>query len=190
MRLFLALDAHELDADLKKLKMNLNKAKNMEHRWVPADQWHIPIFPLGDIGHEKFKLMDDLISTSLSGQAPFELKMEGVWAYPSQDHGRLLWIGVQNSKELRHLQTQLVKVFGPHYSESADEKPFRPHLPVVRLKNFREVSDLISPYKNSDFGKVLISRAFIYEMTSGGAFPTYKKIKGYELKSSENLLSL
>ena len=180
MRLFLALDTHELNLDLKKLKVNLNKGKNFEHKWFPENQWHVPVFPLKDMGQERMNHIDQQISTVIQQVEPFSLKLEGVWAYPNQDHGRLLWIGVQNSKELRGLVQKLSEVLGPE--DDDEEKPFKPHLPIVRLRNHRAVSDVISPYKNSEFGKVLISNVILYEMTSGGAFPTYRKVRDYPLK--------
>ncbi len=183
MRLFLALDTHDLNLDLKKLKVNLNKGKNFEHKWVPENQWHIPIFSPKDMGRERISHIDHQISSVIQEFRPFELKLEGVWAYPTQDHGRLLWIGVQNAKELREMVSQLTSALE---SEGADEeKPFKPHLPIVRLKNYRAVSDLISPFKNADFGKVLISNVILYEMTSGGAFPTFRKVRDYPLSELE-----
>lgn len=185
MRLFLALDTPDLEYDLKKLKTNLHKAKNMEHRWVPEALWHIPLFPLGDMGQESLKLLDEKITAVVNRHAILDLRLEGVWAYPTQEHGRLLWIGVQNSRELRELQQDLINELGAHYTESADEKPFRPHLPIVRLRNHREVSDLISPFKNTSFGKLSVQNVGLFEMTSGGAFPTYRKLKIYHLEAQD-----
>jgi 2'-5' RNA ligase len=184
MRLFLALDTADISLDLKKLRVNLNKGKNFEHKWIPENQRHIPICPLGEMGQSKLMVIDEVIKSAIISHRPFALKLQGVWAYPRQDEARVLWVGVQNSKELRELQTHLIRDLGAHYAEVPDERPFRPHLPVVRLRNFRNVSDIISPYKNTDFGKVLVDQLVLYEMTAGGAFPTYRKVKSYALNYS------
>lgn len=183
MRLFLALDTHDLDLDLKKLKVNLSKGKNLEHKWVPESQWHIPIFSPKDMGQARVNHLDHPIAEVIRQHPPFDLKLEGVWAYPNQDHGRLLWIGVQNAKELREIVSELSEALESEAEN--DEKPFKPHLPIVRLKNYKAVSDLISPFKNADFGKVRISNVILYEMTSGGAFPTFRKVRDYPLKEQE-----
>lgn len=175
MRLLLALDVNSFEPDLKKLRINLNKAKNMEHRWIPSEYWHIPLCQLGEMGQEKLQQIYPLIMSAIRKTSSFDLKLRGVWAYPSQERGRLLWIGVQNSKELRELQAELVKEL------NLESEDYRPYFPIVRLKNFRELSDLLSPFKNSEFGKIRIQRISLYEMTSGGAFPTYQKIKSFEL---------
>lgn len=184
MRLFLALDTADISLDLNKLRVNLNKGKNYEHRWIPAKHRHIPICPLGDVDQSKMMIVDEVIKSVIISHPPFDLKLQGVWAYPRQEEARVLWIGVQNSIELRELQTHLIRDLGAHYAEVPDEKPFRPHLPVVRLRNHKNVSDVISPYKNSDFGKVLIDKLVLYEMTVGGAFPAYSKVHSYALNDT------
>lgn len=65
-----------------------------------------------------------------------------------------------------------------------ESEDYRPYLPIVRLKNFRDVSDLLSPFKNSEFGKIQIQKISLYEMTSGGAFPTYRKLNSFDLSES------
>lgn len=179
MRLLLALDVNSFEPDLKKLRINLNKAKNMEHRWIPSEYWHIPLCQLGEMGQEKLQQIYPVINSAVKVTSSFDLKLRGLWAYPSQEHGRLLWIGVQNSKELRELQIALVNGLS---LESAD---YRPYLPIVRLKNFRELSDLLSPFKNSEFGKIRIDQVSVYEMMSGGAFPIYRRIKSFKLSELE-----
>lgn len=184
MRLFLALDTADISLDMTKLRVNLNKGKNFEHRWIPGKHRHIPICPLGEVDQSKLKLVDEVIKSVTISHRPFFLKLQGVWAYPRQEEARVLWVGVQNSIELRELQTHLIRDLGAHYAEVPDEKPFRPHLPVVRLRNHKNVSDIISPYKNTDFGKVLIDQLVLYEMTVGGAFPAYTKVQSYALNDT------
>ncbi len=175
MRLLLALDVHSFDPDLKKLKINLGKAKNLEHRWIPKEHWHIPLCQLGEMSQEKLQQIYPMIMSVVRKISSFDLKLRGVWAYPTQERGRLLWIGVQNSKELRELQAGLVKEL------NLESEDYRPYLPIVRLRNFRELSDLLSPFKNSEFGKIRIQRISLYAMTSGGAFPSYRKIISFDL---------
>ncbi len=192
MRVYLALDAQDLELDLRKLKTNLNKAKNLEHRWVPSGQWHIPLCPIGEMGQSKLQQIDQVISSVLSNHECFELRLEGVWAYPTQDHARLIWVGVQNARELRFMQSVINQELGAHFADGLEEKPFRPHLPIVRLRNHRNLTDIISPFKNTDFGKIKIQSVVMYEMTSGGAFPTYRKLRSYPLQvpglSEEHIL--
>lgn len=186
LKLSLVLDTSHVKVDLKKLKVNLEKAKNIEHKWIPSQQWHIPLCSLGDVTTEDlFEIEKDLLKI-LPQHPAFELKLEGVWAYPSQDHGRLLWIGVQNSKELRSLQEELFRKFQKFIPEETFENAFKPYLPIVRFRNYKKVSDLLSPHKNAHFGKFPICKLIIYEMTSQGAFPTYQKVSEFMLNEEKS----
>jgi 2'-5' RNA ligase len=181
LKLYLALDTANLNLDLKKLKINLEKSKNFEHKWVPLHQWHIPLCPLGEVEFESLSEIQNKLNVIRIRHNSFEIKLDGVWAYPSQDHGRLLWVGVQNVKELRSLQEDVFSEFNELIPKETLDKPFKPYLPIVRFRNYKEVSDLLSPHKNSHFGKVRINKIIIYEMTSQGAFPVYRKLQEFEL---------
>lgn len=182
MRLFLALDVSFTQFDLKKLKGNLNKGKNFQHQLIPEDQRHIPLFNLSDMEQERLHELKAVVGTLSKEETSFELKLSGVWAYPQQEHARLLWIGVQNSRELRSLHAHLKSYLNDFLlTELEEEKSFRPYLPIVRLRNYRSVTNIISPYKNTDFGMVKIKEIMLYEMVSGGAFPKYRLEESFML---------
>ncbi|WP_408096589.1 RNA 2',3'-cyclic phosphodiesterase [Peredibacter sp. HCB2-198] len=176
MKLFLSLDVSELKLDLKKLKVNLSKGKNFDFQWLPEEQRQIPLVSLGEVDEESFQRIEPSLHSVAKQTRAFKLKFEGMSAYPDTKEARLLWVGVQNSKEVRALYEKMVAALELH-----PEKEFKPYLPVVRLRNHREVSDILSPHKNTDFGKFTITRLVVYEMTLGGAFPLYKKRGEYPL---------
>lgn len=183
MRLFLALDVSLAQLDLKKLKINLNQGKNFQHQWIPDKQRHIPLFNLTDMGREKVSDVKTSLESRLQDMATFELKLSGVWAYPKQEQARVLWIGVQNSRELRAFRDHLMGDLSDYLTSQLEEESiYRPYLPVVRLRNYRSVTDIISPYKNADFGMVKIDKVMLYEMVSGGAFPKYREEAAFSLQ--------
>lgn len=191
MRLFLALDVSVAQFDLKKLKVSLNKGKNFQHQWIPDEQRHIPLISLSEMGREKLSNLKASLDSLLSKTSPLELKLSGVWAHPQQDHARVFWIGVQNSRELRSLHEYLesnLSDFIP--SDLEEEKVFKPSLPIIRLRNYRSVTNLISPYKNAEFGVVKINRIMLYEMVSGGAFPKYRLEHSFTLFEKDSVKDL
>lgn len=182
MKISLAIKAGEIaldDQKLKKLKSNLNKSDSA-HRWVPSDLLHISLLSLGEVDTDKIQQIDVLINKILQRHAPFELKLQSIQAYPNQQEGRLLWIGVQNSVSLQALQSELTRELIPQ-NVYREDKIFKPILPLVRFKNYRNVADMISPYKTTDFGKLKVEQLILIDMISGGAFPHFKVIKSYPL---------
>lgn len=183
MRLFLAIAADELDFDpkleLRKIKIGLEK-KEIEHRWVPVQNLHVTIKFLGEVDDAR---VPDLITsvTEISNRhAPFQLKLQTIGAFPDLKKGRVLWMGVQNSLTLQSLQQECEQTM-LKMSFAAEEKIFRPHLTLARLRSPRNVSDIISPLKNHSFGKMLIKRITLYESKLSGAFPLYEPVHDFPL---------
>lgn len=176
MRLSLAIDAHQFDlSQLKKLKIGLNQS-NIDHRWVANEKLHIDILTSENFDLQKVKEVMEKFE-------PFTLKLDGIWAYPEQKEARVLWIGVQNSRELQQLRFELFKVTeGAEMDNAAD---YNPILPIVRFRNYRSVTDLISPFKNTRFPELVVNKVVLVEMVSGGAYPNFKFLENIEMKGAQ-----
>ncbi|MEA9357352.1 RNA 2',3'-cyclic phosphodiesterase [Bacteriovorax sp. PP10] len=178
MRLFLGVDAQNLilkKDQLNKLRVGL-KSKDIEHRFEPHDQWHITLISLGDINQEDYEDREGYINNVIQAHPRFELKLQSVLAFPNLKEGRVLWIGVQNSRELRSLQADLCQQI-----PSFCELEFKPILPIVRLRNHKNVTNILSPYRSTQFGKLSVETVVLYEMISSGAFPVFRPLKTYYL---------
>lgn len=179
IKLQISIDASSMNLkkdDLTKLKISLNN-KSVEHKFIPIDQLHIPLLMLGEKDENEVDTITEKIEELLKDQSAFDLKLSGIWAFPNQNEGRLLYIGVQNAKELREMQGQFAETFF-----NTTDGEYHPNLPLVRLKNHRNVSDALSPYKTKDFGKFNVERIILYQITSGGAYMTYKSLKSFKTK--------
>lgn len=178
MRLFLGIEAENLilkKDQFNKLKVSL-KNKNIEHRFEAHDQLHITMVSLGDMRDEDYAEREGYINNIVQGHEKFDLKLQGVYAFPNQKEGRVLSLGVQNTKELRSLHADLYQQIS-----SICEFDYKPILPIVRLRNHKNVTDIISPYKTTDFGKLTVEKVVLFEMISGGAYPVFKALKSYYL---------
>jgi 2'-5' RNA ligase len=182
MKLSLVINASKVDLSkekVNKLKINLNKA-NIPHRWIQNDLLHISLLSVGETVVEKMLELNNIINKIILSHSPFELKLSDVSAYPNPRHARMIWIGVQSSIPLRSLQEELAQnLIGENTFKT--DKLFRPVLPIIRLKNYNDVTDIISPCKNADFGRIKVEQLLLFDMIMGGAFPVYKLIKTYML---------
>lgn len=166
----LAIDAREFDLEtLKKLKIGL-KQSNIDYRWVTQDSLHIDLLTVDDMDYASIKKIVSALSS-------FSLRLDGVWAYPEQKEARVLWVGVQNSRELQQLRFELFSAVPE--AEINNSSDYKPILPIVRFRNYRNVSNLISPYKNTRFPELTVKKLLLVEMVSGGAYPTYKIIEEF-----------
>ena len=182
MKLSLVINASKIDLNnekINKLKIHLNKS-NIPHRWIQNDLLQINLLNIGDTDVEKMLELNNKISNILLSHGPFNLQLSDISAYPNPSQGRLIWIGVQSSIPLRSLQDDLAQNLIGENTYKKD-KLFRPVLPIVRLKNNCDLTEIISPCKNADFGKIKVEQLFLLDMIMGGAFPIYKLIQTYML---------
>lgn len=184
MRLFIAIDAQELNFDpeivLKKLKTNL-KMKELEFSWVPQKNYHITLNFLGDVDPERLPILKNVLDELVQHHSSFSLKLNGLGAFPGLKEGRVIWMDVQNSKLLRSLQAdceQRLKEVG----FVLEERDYKPHLTLARLRNPRNLADLLSPLIKQKFGELKVLKVTLFESKLSGPFPVYEALEKFDLK--------
>ena len=111
---------------------------------------------------------------------PFSLKLSGLDAFPDAKEGRVIWMGVQNSKELRSLQQDQEDQLR-NLDLFLEERSYRPHLTLLRLRSAKNFTDILSPHRDQQFGSLQVLELVLYESTLGGPFPVYKPLERFEL---------
>lgn len=183
MRSYLALDLSHLKISpgvFAKLKKSLAK-KNWNYRFEKLDHLEIPLFGFKEMGREKINECLLKLHSANGLYSELELKLQGVWAYPQQSEARLLWIGVQQSRELSSFIGQLKILLKNFLPDDEDDR--RAIVPLLRFRNHHHVADLISPYKTTNFGKISVHNFQLVELVSGGAFPQTKVLEKFPLSS-------
>jgi len=183
-KLFLAIATHdglEVSAAqiIKKLRMSADQ-KQMEVRWVPIDNFHVTLLFLGATRDEKVIEVESMMAEVAAQTAPFTLKISDIGAFPDEFKSRILWFGVQNSKALRSLQSNLTeKFFEKNYP--SDKREFAPHLTIARLRNPHNTKDLMSPFSRKKITKIQVQEIVLYESVGSVPFPVYKALKKFTL---------
>jgi 2'-5' RNA ligase len=99
-------------------------------------------FTLAFLGEQDETVVDELCAAAAAvRQAPFDLHIKGAGAFPSLSRPRVVWLGVRTGDHelcglAWALREELVRS-----AVSFDDKPFRPHLTVARLKSRGRVPD-------------------------------------------------
>lgn len=100
-------------------------------RWTKPEQLHCTLRFLGDTPEEQ---VPEINSTLARINAPsLELKLDGLTAFPSRRSPRVLVARVTPTDELMGLQQQ-IKDAAQELGFEPEDRPFRPHVTVARLK--------------------------------------------------------
>jgi RNA 2',3'-cyclic 3'-phosphodiesterase len=139
LRLFIALPLPEevkavLQTQQDHLKTQLAK-HDQQIRWTLPEQWHLTLAFLGATNAERLPHIQNAMEHAAKPVQAFVLETTTLGSFPSLRRPSVLWLGVAGDiAKLQTLQLRLNEalsgMLGP------DDKPFKPHLTLARLKQF------------------------------------------------------
>ena len=106
----------------------------------------------------------------------FEVKIQGLGAFPSKNYIRVLWAGIE-SPDIK----ELFQKASDHEVESDNDHEFRPHITLSRVNNLmktekKDIHQMLQNYSGKTIGSFQASEIILFEseMTSEGA--KYRKL--------------
>ncbi len=88
---------------------------------------------LGEVAEERTARLVELLAPVGREHRPFALTVEGVGAFPSATHPRVVWVGVtQGRTELEELARAVRAALAPEFGP--DRETFVPHLTLFRVR--------------------------------------------------------
>ncbi|HVK58001.1 MAG TPA: RNA 2',3'-cyclic phosphodiesterase [Candidatus Kapabacteria bacterium] len=146
IRAFLAVKTPpEWDEKLADLQRNLkSKFGSGAFRWVKPDQIHITLRFFGWLKIEEAEDLKQKLPPILKVHPPFALTCVGLGCFPNARRPRVFWAGLQGDLEMAGALQRKILAATDGYGEPPEERPFKPHLTLARLKepDRRHVTDL------------------------------------------------
>lgn len=158
----------EVEADLK--------SAHADVRWVNPEKIHLTLKFFGNIEEPRIDSILKSIKEPARNTLPFSLKARGVGAFPSMKSPRVIWMGLVNGSEIltsfqKEIEAQLEKIgFQP------EDRPFRPHLTLGRVKSSRGKDDLVGrmeKHKEGEFGDFQVERVILFKSDLKPSGPIY-----------------
>lgn len=192
-RVFIAINATNplestLLPTLKKLKISSDK-KEMEVKWTPGRNYHITLSFLGERTDEEIEKIKEAILDVAEVAPSFDLNISGMSAFPEIYDGRVIWLGVQNSRILNQTKEAMDESLSKKISYLGEAQKYVPHLTIGRLRSPKNLRDLTSPFVRKEFGKIHVDKLVLYESIQAGPFPVYKPLYEVELSPSIAMIS-
>lgn len=165
---------HEM---LRKLKMSGDK-KDLNIKWAPLQNLHLTLKFLGEIDNDQLDRATAALREISGALEPFHLELYGLGGFPEEKQARTLWMGVRNKRNLRELHQKVDEAL-QSAGFSPDHHEFRPHITLGRIRNKKNIEDLISPFVRKDFGKIPVQKITLFESFLQGHFPIYKALEEF-----------
>jgi len=144
MRTFIAIELpEEIKAEIAALQNDLRRAR-AEVSWTKPENIHLTLKFLGEVEEQLLAQVERACVEAAQTAAPFSLSLSGTGAFPGAKQPRVLWVGLTGGiEEARRLQSQLDERLSSIGFEK-EERPFRPHLTIGRVKSPKGIPGLIS----------------------------------------------
>ena len=139
---------------------------------------------LGEVKESNLDNIIDSTQKAVASSGSFKLKLVGIGTFPENNNPKVVWVGTDKGGDgLCKLAIALeARLSSAGYRR--EERKFRPHLTIGRVKDNKEVNKLInqiSKIKNQKFGEVIINNIYIMKSSLTPKGPVYEKLKEVKL---------
>lgn len=143
IRAFLAIEPpEEILQTVIRLQEKLKRGVGGRISWTKAGGQHLTLKFFGDISMEEVDSISRTVQNRLLSGWTLELKIEKLGVFPDAKKPRVLWCGTSGDiDKLAVLQKQLEEDFAG-IGFPGEDRPFRAHLTLARIKDPRDVSGL------------------------------------------------
>lgn len=183
IRSFIAIELPDsIQNHLRQVIAALKAAGRLPVRWLPVENIHLTLKFLGDVEAGKLKLLADELNRLAGLQAPFDLTIGGMGAFPSARRPRVVWVGIQAPPVLAELAQQMEHL-GMKFGIEPEDRPFSPHLTIGRVQQhaaveaLQVVTEQLTKMKVGDLGIVSVESVCLFrsELRPSGAIYTLLK---------------
>ncbi len=185
MRTFVAVDlAPEVKANLQDFIRRL-KGKGGDVKWVGGHGLHLTLKFLGELSPEEARTVEAVLREVAGRHAAFPVEVKGTGVFPpGAKKPRILWTDIQAGPDLatlqRDLELALEKAGFPR-----EERPFRPHLTLGRVKGVRGLQDTLAElerHSEDSFGRMTVARLTFFQSTLRPTGAEYSVLAEAELR--------
>jgi 2'-5' RNA ligase len=135
---------------------------------------------LGDVLDNDLNAVCKAVTQASGPFPPFELRLEGVGAFPSPVKPRVLWAGLKSlvPSVLAELQEGVVQAV-TNVGYRPDDQRFTPHVTLGRIRPDRrgplpdDLTTILKPHQSWSGGSFLVSEVITYASTLSQDGPAY-----------------
>ena len=153
-------------------------------RWVSPGKIHLTLKFFGNIEESKIDSIVAAIKGPIGTAKPFHLSVRGTGAFPNLKNPRVIWIGLVDAEGIlaplqKEVESSLEKIgFEP------EDRPFRPHLTLGRVKSNRGKEELIGSvekYREEEIGTFQVEKIVLFKSDLTPTGPIYTPLREVRL---------
>ncbi len=160
-------------------------------RWVETRPLHITLAFLGEVPNRDLSALCLEVAAACEPSARFELKVEGLGAFPNPARPRVLWAGVTapDLGPLNALREAVVRA-ATKAGYRPDDPRFHPHVTLGRIRSDRgrpagDLSEIIRREQGRSAGSFTATEVVTFSSTFGQGQTAYAPLNRARLKGKK-----
>jgi len=151
IRAFLAVDPpREVLDEIGRIQDRLRNIIQGDIRWVRPEGIHLTLKFFGSISESDVANISQAVKNNTSNVKPFTLGIRRVGAFPDVKRPRVLWLGMDGDVEILIRLQKKVDTELQNYGFGKEERSFKPHLTLARIKDPRGLIGLVKIMEKSE----------------------------------------
>jgi 2'-5' RNA ligase len=185
-RIFVAIEV-EAGGEMQRITATLKALLGNENiKWVDIRNMHVTLAFLGDTEEDRIKSLAGVIKEKCAGFGDFEVTISGTGVFRNFRDPRIIWAGINPQEELIRLG-ELVKNALRQEGFHIDDKPFRPHITLGRIKNIKDNQNLkqvLDKYSKAEPQTVSVKEVILFESILKQTGPVYRPLANFSLNQN------
>jgi RNA 2',3'-cyclic 3'-phosphodiesterase len=189
IRSFLALDPpEEILREIGRVQDKLRKLIHGDVRWVRPEAIHLTLKFFGDIRECDIANISAVAGKAAAEVGPLDLTIGGAGVFPDPHRPRIIWLGMSGDvARLTTFQQGMERALR-EIGFPGEERPFRPHLTLGRIRTPKGLTGLAEALKKGETvtaGRFTASGLCLFksDLTPRGA--VYSRLAGYSFAGQE-----
>ena len=149
-------------------------------KWVAPENFHVTLKFLGSVREDTLPSVYASVDEAVRGFGEFEVSLSGIGAFPDARRARVVWVGIGSGRDrLQQLATRVEKSLTDLGFEK-DDKGFRAHITIGRVKTSRFLDDLargITEIDAHDMGTQKVTSVAVMRSDLRREGPVYTPLK-------------
>ena len=158
IRTFVAvLIAENLKKNISEVQQQAKKLAP-DVKWVAPENLHVTLKFLGDLREDEIPDVCTAVEDAVRPFSAFDLSMSKLGVFPSPARARVVWVGIEEGREqLIELASGVDKRL-TEMGFGKDDKPFKAHITIGRVKEGRHPGKLIEGMADIDADDLGVQR--------------------------------
>jgi 2'-5' RNA ligase len=147
MRIFIAVPLPEECRSMLHQMQQALRTCQAEVGWVTVSSIHLTLKFLGEADPEILPRLTESLQAASEDHQSFELHLRGLGCFPNTRNPRVIWCGIDGETDALSLLQEKVESVCTSSGFSREERAFKPHLTLGRVRGKRNLQPLVDCIK-------------------------------------------